>query len=224
MSRRAEHESQCSVSSAAKDSRDEQKILTATKEDLKLNTVDIPVVIPRQMLGIQEAPRTADVPLLQYSDTTVDVPVAKDAEKAPQRQYEDCMTKCNEIQKDKKLQSAYLRTENKKQKVFDSESRSDSSFTVQKDTEVIHREVRGGTETNCYLKENQSKVSATRRLKDSGEETRCTMGNHVMRCATLTTPAKTVVRRRSSRQIESTNRSSMCVCHCRFWKRDRRKR
>ena len=33
-----------------------------------------------------------------------------------------------------------------------------------------------------------------------------------MRCETLTTPAKTVVRRRSSRQSESTNRSSMCVC------------
>ena len=30
----------------------------------------------------------------------------------------------------------------KKQNVFDSESRSDLSFTVQKDTEVIHREVK----------------------------------------------------------------------------------
>ena len=29
------------------------------------------------MLVIQKAPRTADVPLLQYSDTTVDVTVAK---------------------------------------------------------------------------------------------------------------------------------------------------
>ena len=52
------------------------------------------------------------------------------------------MTKYNEIQMDKKLRSAYLRTENKKQNVFDSESRSDLSFTVQKDTEVIHREVK----------------------------------------------------------------------------------
>ena len=48
------------------------------------------------------------------------------------------MTKYNEIQMDKKQRSAYLRTENKKQNVFDSESRSDLSFTVQKDTEVIH--------------------------------------------------------------------------------------
>ena len=31
--------------------------------------------------------------------------------------------------------------------------------------------------------------------------------------------SKDVIRRRSSRQSESTNRSSMCVRHCRFWKR-----
>ena len=46
---------------------------------------------------------------------------------------------------------------------------------------------------------------------------------HALR-ATLNTPAKTVVRRRSScarsmSQSESSNRSSMCLCHCRFWKR-----
>ena len=52
------------------------------------------------------------------------------------------MTKYNEIQMDKKLRSAYPRTENKKQNVTDSESRSDLSFTVQKDTEVIHREIK----------------------------------------------------------------------------------
>ena len=108
---------------------------------------------------VQKAPRRADVPLRQYSDTTIDVPVAKDAEKTPRRQHEDCMTKFNEIQMEKKLHSAKLRTENKKQNVFDSESRSDSSFTVHEDTEVIHREVRGGTKINCYLKENQSEFS-----------------------------------------------------------------
>ena len=44
---------------------------------------------------------------------------------------------------DKKLCSAKLWTENKEQNVFDSESRrSDLSFTVQKDTEVIHRKVK----------------------------------------------------------------------------------
>ena len=31
----------------------------------------------RQVLAIQKAPRTANVPLLQHIDTTVDVPVAK---------------------------------------------------------------------------------------------------------------------------------------------------
>ena len=65
------------VSSAGKGSRDEQKTLAATKEDLK------------------------------------------------QRQHEDCMMKYNEIQTDKKLRPAYLRTENKKQDVFDCESWSD---------------------------------------------------------------------------------------------------
>ena len=81
------------------------------------------------------------------------------------------MTKYKEIQMDKKLPSALLRTENKKQNVFDSESRSDLSSTVQKDTEVIHREVKGGTKINCYLKENQSEFSETRRLKDLVKKT-----------------------------------------------------
>ena len=71
---------------------------------------------------------------------------------------------------DKELRSAYLRTENEKQNVFDSESRSDSSFTVQKDTEVIHKEVKGGTKINCYMKENQSEFSETCRLKDLVKE------------------------------------------------------
>ena len=69
------------------------------------------------------------------------------------------MTKYNEIHLDKKMRPAYLRTENKKQNVFDSESRSDLSFTVPKDTGVIHREVKGGTKINCYLEEYQSELS-----------------------------------------------------------------
>ena len=79
------------VSSAGKGSRDEQKTLAATKEDLK------------------------------------------------QRQHEDCMTKYNEIQTDKKLHSAQLRTETEEQNVFDSESRSDLSFTVQKNSQRSQR-------------------------------------------------------------------------------------
>ena len=59
----------------------------------------------RQVLVIRNATRTVDIPLLQYSDTTVDVPVAKDAEKTPQKQQKNCMTKHNEIQMDKKLRS-----------------------------------------------------------------------------------------------------------------------
>ena len=32
------------------------------------------------------------------------------------------------------------------------------SFTVQKDTEVIHREIKGGTKINCHLKEEPVRV------------------------------------------------------------------
>ena len=52
------------------------------------------------------------------------------------------------------MRSAQLRTENKKQNVLDSKCRSDLSFTVQKDTEVIHREVKG--RTNTLLSERES--------------------------------------------------------------------
>ena len=95
----------------------------------------------------------------------------------------NCMTKCNEIKMDEKLRSAKLKTENKKQTVFDSKGPSDLRFGFR------HKK-----------------------------------GSRVMRCVTLTTPAKTVARRRSSRardvsESESSNRSSMCLCHCRFWKK-----
>ena len=44
-------------------------------------------------------------------------------------------------------------------------------FTVQKDTEVIHREVKKGrTKINCYMKENQSEFAETCRLKDLVKE------------------------------------------------------
>ena len=56
---------------------DELKTFAATKEDLEQDTTDIPVVMQRQVLVIQKAPRTVHVPLLQYTDTTVYVPVAK---------------------------------------------------------------------------------------------------------------------------------------------------
>ena len=93
------------------------------------------------------------------------------------------MTEYNDIKMDKKLRSAYFRTENKNQIVFDSESQSDLLFG------------------NRYKK-----------------------GSRIMRCVTLTWSAKTVVRKRSSRarsvsQNESSNRSSTCLCHCRFWKK-----
>merc|ERR1712241_501959 len=41
-----------------------------------------------------------------------------------------------------------------------------SSFTVQKDTEMVHGEVKRGTKVICYLKEDQSEFLEERRLKD----------------------------------------------------------
>ena len=93
---------------------DERKTFAANKEDL--------VVMQRQVPVIQKAQRTVDVPLLQYIDTTVDVPVTK--------QLEDCMSKHNEIEMDKKLRSAQFRTESKKQIVFDSEGPSNLRFGI----------------------------------------------------------------------------------------------
>ena len=60
----------------------------------------------RQVLVIQKTSRTKDVPSFQYSDTTSDVLVTKDVENTSQRQHEDCTTKHNEIQMDKKRRSA----------------------------------------------------------------------------------------------------------------------
>ena len=66
-----------------------------------------------------------------------------------------------------------------KQNVFDSESRSDLSFTVQKEIEVIHREVEGGTKINCYLKGEPVRILGNTWTEGFGEETlriRCTNG------------------------------------------------
>merc|ERR1712025_1503873 len=46
------------------------------------------------------------------------------------------------------------------------ESAAGGSFTVQKDTEQLHGEVKRGTKVICYLKEDQSEFPEERRLKD----------------------------------------------------------
>merc|ERR1711937_680358 len=46
------------------------------------------------------------------------------------------------------------------------ESTAGGSFTVQKDTEQVHGEVKRGTKIVCYLKEDQSEFLEERRLKD----------------------------------------------------------
>merc|ERR1719337_388244 len=46
------------------------------------------------------------------------------------------------------------------------ESAAGGSFTVQKDTELVHGEVKRGTKLICYLKEDQSEFLEERRLKD----------------------------------------------------------
>ena len=76
------------------------------------------------------------------------------------------MTKHSEIQMDKKLRSANLSTENEKQNVFDNESPSDSSFTVQKDSRGDSQRSQRRDEDQSLLVENQSEFSETCRLKD----------------------------------------------------------
>merc|ERR1712072_910303 len=46
------------------------------------------------------------------------------------------------------------------------ESAAGGSFTVQKDTELVHGEVKRGTKVICFLKEDQSEFLEERRLKD----------------------------------------------------------
>merc|ERR1712003_138634 len=46
------------------------------------------------------------------------------------------------------------------------ESAAGGSFTVVKDTEMVHGEVKRGTKVICYLKEDQSEFIEERRLKD----------------------------------------------------------
>merc|ERR1712194_847814 len=46
------------------------------------------------------------------------------------------------------------------------ESGAGGSFTVQKDTEMVHGEVKRGTKIICYLKEDQSGFLEERRVKD----------------------------------------------------------
>merc|ERR1719468_536388 len=46
------------------------------------------------------------------------------------------------------------------------ESAAGGSFTVQKDTEMVHGEVKRGSKMICYLKEDQSEYLEERRLKD----------------------------------------------------------
>merc|ERR1719436_426525 len=46
------------------------------------------------------------------------------------------------------------------------ESGAGGSFTVQKDTELVHGEVKRGTKVICYLKEDQSEFLEERRLQD----------------------------------------------------------
>ena len=46
------------------------------------------------------------------------------------------------------------------------ESGAGGSFTVQKDTEHVHGELKRGTKIICYLKEDMSEFLEERRLKD----------------------------------------------------------
>ena len=95
-----------------------------------------------------------------------------------------------------------LRTENKKQN----------------DTEVMHREVKGGTKTKCYLKENQLSFSETRLRMDSVEK-HSEFDSVAFDCTSEDGCSQTKLTCQDMSQSESSNRSSRCKCHCRFWKR-----
>ena len=131
--------------------------------------------------------------------------VAKDARKHHRGQHEDCMTKYNEIQMDKKLRSAKLRTENKEQNVFDSERRSDFSFTVQKDTEVIHQRSRRKNEDQLLPERETVRILGNTSTEEFGEE------NTSEQRRLFADEAHARVYRRTDRP--------MCACHCRLWKR-----
>ena len=68
----------------------------------------------RQVLVIQKAPRTADVPLLQYCDTTVDVSIGEATPRGHHRkQHEDCITKYNE--NPDRQEAAFSKAQDRKQ-------------------------------------------------------------------------------------------------------------
>ena len=182
---------------------DERKTFAATKEDLEQNTADILVAMQQQVLVIQKAPRAVDVPLLQYIDTTVDVPVAK--------QHEDCMTKHNEIEMDKKLRSAQFRTESKKQIVFDSEGPSDLRFEIRcKQGSRVVRCATLTTSPKTVCSQTKLTLVSWRSLRAIPQER--VEQRIVERNVDVPVPG-------ACPQSESSNRSSMCLCHCRFWKR-----
>ena len=95
------------------------------------------------------------------------------------------------------------------------------SFTVQKDTEVTHGKVKGGTKITCFLKENQLEFSETRRQKDLAKkysEFATRRGARNALCI-IDYTSEDGCPHKMLTQSESTNRSSVCVHHCRFWKR-----
>ena len=59
-----------------------------------------------------------------------------------------------------------LRCSNRTRSRYIWESGAGGSFTVQKDTELVHGEIKRGTKIICYLKEDQSEFLEERRLKD----------------------------------------------------------
>ena len=69
------------------------------------------------------------------------------------------MTKYSEIQMDKKLRSANLRTENKKQNVSDPEKSERLEFHRAEGHRGDSQRSQKGTKIKCYVKENQTEFS-----------------------------------------------------------------
>ena len=114
------------------------------------------------------------------------------AEKAPQEQHEDCMTKYNEIQLDTRCVQHISGPTTRSRMSSTVKVGSDLSLTVQEDTEVIHRSRRRNEDP--WLPEGEPVRSLGNTSTDGfGEENTWNSmqeGSRVTPCVTLNTPAR----------------------------------
>ena len=149
------------------------------------------------------------IPPLQYIDTTVDVPVAKQRRKETTGTARGLHDEVQRNPEGQKMRSAYLRTENKKQNVFDSESRSDLSFTGQKDRNDSQRSPRRNEDQ--LLPEGEPLRILGNTTTEETLRTRYKKGSRVTHSVKLNTPAKTLS---ADEAYARVNRRTALRCAC----------